>query len=138
MSAPLTDLEEKKVLFYLGYSIFEDNGPAMRAINSLASQPLAGDFVRPLIEKLDKLREEIFQDRILSSAIATAAIQIRGHYHFSMQCRQGRQIVGQLGSFIKVSVASDVFSNGAAFDPATFTSADAAGLPADARYAVSR
>lgn len=137
MSAALTDLEKTKILFYLGYSVFEDNGPAIRAIHSLDSKPVAGDFIRPILEKLDKLREEIFKDRVLSKAIATAAIQVRSHYTFSMQCRIGRQLVGQLGSFAKIAVGSDVFANGAAFEPATFYSNEPAGLPADTRYAVN-
>jgi hypothetical protein len=124
MSAPLSDFEKAKVLKYLGYSIFEDDGPAVRAINSLASKPLAGDFIRPMLDDLDKVECEIRGLAPIALAISTGAVQTRVHYAKSYWLREGRRIVGNLSSFIKVSVFSDVFSSGAGRDPATFYSGD--------------
>ncbi len=124
MSAPLTDFEKTKVLFYLGYSIFEDDGPAIRALNSLASKPLAGDFIRPLLDDLDKVEQEIRNLAPIAKAIAAGAIQMRVHYSRDYWLREGRRLVGRLSSFTKISIFSDVFSSGAGHRPETFYSGD--------------
>ena len=124
MSAPLTDFEKTKVLFYLGYSIFEDNGPARRAIDSLGAFPLAGDFVRPILEDLDKIQQEIRNLAPIALAISTGGVQTRVQYSRDYWLREGRRQVGMLSSFIKVSIFSDVFSSGAGHRPETFYSGD--------------
>jgi hypothetical protein len=124
MSAPLTDFEKTQALFFLGYSVFEDDGPAIRAFNSLPSQPLAGDFIRPMLSQIETLRCEIFSIRPLTKAIQDGAIQLRAHYTFKVLCAMGRQLVGQLSSITKVSIFSDIFGRGRGVDAASFYSGD--------------
>src|SRR5512138_2789367 len=124
MSAPLTDVEKTKALMYLGYSIFEDDGPAIRSLNSLASKPLAGDFIRPILDALDNVECEIRGLAPISLAISTGGVQTRVHYSKSYWLREGRRLVGKLSSFTKISVFSDVFSSGAGHQPETFYSGD--------------
>lgn len=124
MSAPLTDFEKTKVLLYLGYSIFEDDGPAIRAINSLASKPLAGDFVRPLLDDIDNVKRELRNLGPIAKAIAAGAIQMRVHYSRTHWLCEGRRFVGELSSTTKISIFSDIFSSGAGHRPETFYSGD--------------
>lgn len=120
----LSALEKARVLFFLGYSVFEDDGPAVRSLNSLDSKPLAEAFIRPILEKLDKIDADIFATRPLAKAIRDGSVELRAHYTFSLLARLGRQQVGRLASFTKISIASDVFSRGSGTDPATFYSGD--------------
>lgn len=124
MSAPLTDFEKAKVLFYLGYSIFEDDGPAVRALNSLVSKPLAGDFIRPLIEDLGKVDQELRDLAPIAVAISTGGVQTRVQYSREFWLKEGRRHVGRLSSFTKISIFSDVFSSGAGHRPESFYSGD--------------
>lgn len=124
MSAPLTDFEKARVLYFLGYSTFEDDGPAVRALNGLASKPLAGDFIREILDKLVLLDKDIFNLRDIALAISTGGVQTRALYSFQTLCRMGRQLVGRLSSFTKISIFSDVFSSGAGHRPETFYSGD--------------
>lgn len=99
--APLTDFEKLKVLYYLGYSVYEDDGPAMRSINSLVSKPLAPAFIRPLLSDLDNVECEIKGLAPIALAIATGGVQTRVHYAKTYWLREGRRLVGRLSSFTK-------------------------------------
>lgn len=134
MSAALTDLEKAKVAFFLGYSVFEDDGPEVRSLNSLAARPLAGDFIRPILDKLERIDVDIFSIRPIAKAIKDGAIELRANYTFSVLCRMGRQLVGRLSTYTKISIASDVFSRGSGVTPETFYSGD----PSEHRIDASR
>lgn len=118
--------EKTKILFYLGYSVFEDDGPAMRAINSLDSkESTAGFLIRDLIVRLDDIREQIHSTIPLAKAIRDGAIELRVHYTLDHLWRLGRSYVSQLAQYIKVSIFGDVFSVGSrARDPKSFYSGD--------------
>jgi len=125
MSAPLSDYEKFKALIYLGYSVFEDDGPAIRAFNSLPSHPIAPDFIRPILDKLDQLQQDIHSVRPIAKAISTGDTETRALYTLNVLWKMGRQLVNQLSSITKVSIFSDVFSSGGAGrNPATFYSGD--------------
>lgn len=120
----LSAQEKARVLFFLGYSIFEDDGPAVRSLNSLDSKPLAESFIRPILDKLEKIDADIFATRPIAMAISDGALELRAHYTFAHLSRLGRQQVSRLASFTKISIASDVFSRGSGADPASFYSGD--------------
>lgn len=120
----LSALEKARVLFYLGYSVYEDDGPAMRSLNSMDSKPLAEVFVRPVIEKLEQIDKQIHETMPLAKAITDGSIELRATYTFKHLARLGRAQVGRLASFLKISIASDVFSTGAGADPSTFYAGD--------------
>ena len=121
-----SDAEKTRMLFYLGYSVFEDNGPAMRAINSLdAKEAVGGSIIRDLLSKLDDIRAQIHKTIPLSKAIEDGSIKLRSHYTLAHLRSLGRDYVGQLATFTKISVFSDVFgAGGAARDPESFYSGD--------------
>lgn len=107
-----TPTEKSKILFYLGYSMFEDNGPAMRAINSLDSkEAIAGPVIRDLLLKLDDVAREIHETIPLASAVQDGSITVRAHYTLDHLWRLGRSYVNQLARFMKVSIDGDVFSS---------------------------
>lgn len=122
--APLTELEKTKCLFYLGYSIFEDNGPAMRALSSLDAKPLAGVFIRPILAELERIDCQVKEVAVLAKAIADGSVQVRAHYTLSVLYKMGRTQVGRLATLIKVSVFSDVFSRGMGGNFSEFYSGD--------------
>lgn len=136
MSAPLTDTEKARVLFFLGYSVFEDDGPAIRSLNSLGSKPLAGDFIRPILSRLEQIDCDIFELRPLALAISDGEIQLRADYSFRVLCKMGRQQVGRLATFTKISIFSDVFSRGTGTNPAEFYSGDPSERRIDASMGV--
>lgn len=108
-----TSQEKIRILFYLGYSMFEDDGPAMRAINSLDSREATSGFlVRELLDKIDNVRRQIDQTIPISKAVQDGSLQIRAHYTLDHLWRLGRSYVSQLAAFTKVSIFSDIFSQG--------------------------
>jgi hypothetical protein len=121
-----TSIEKTRILFFLGYSVFEDNGPAMRAINSLDSKEAnAGFIIRDQLQKIDDVRTQIHQTMPLAKAIKDGSIELRAHYTLALLQKMGRDYVGQLATFTKISVFSDIFSaGGAARDPESFYSGD--------------
>lgn len=121
-----TDQEKTKILFYLGYSVFEDDGPAMRAIHSLDSKESTGGFlIRDLLIKLDNIREQIEQTIPLAKAVRDGSIELRVHYTLDHLWRMGRSYVVQLARYIKVFISGDVFSTGTnARDAKLFYSGD--------------
>lgn len=123
---PFSSEEKTKILFYLGYSVYEDDGPAMRSINSLDSvESRAGSIIRDLIAKIEKVDCEIQETTILAQAIKDGSIELRAHYTLEHLWRVGRSHVARLASFIKVSIFSDVFGPGdRPREPATFYSQD--------------
>lgn len=99
------------MLFYLGYSVFEDNGPAMRSINSLDSKEAnAGPIIRDLLGKLDDLQREIHETIPLAAAVEDGSIKVRAHYTLDHLWRIGRSYVNQLARWTKISIDGDVFS----------------------------
>lgn len=121
-----TDEEKTRLLYYLGYSVFEDDGPAMRAINSLdAKEARAGFIVRDLLRRISDVECQIHETIPLSQAVQDGSIQLRVHYTLDHLWRLGRSYVAQLATFCKISIYSDVFSSGGrARDPSSFYSGD--------------
>lgn len=119
--------EKANLLFYLGYSGFEDDGPAMRAINSLDSkEPTMGAIVRDLLDKLRDVDCQIFQAMPLAKAISTGGVQLRAHYTLNVLRDLGRQYVDRLASFTKIQVGQDIFSPGGKVRRDSFYSGDPA------------
>jgi hypothetical protein len=114
------------MLFFLGYSVFEDDGPAMRAINSLDSkETVAGFIIRDLLSKLEDIREQVHKTIPLGKAIEDGSIKLRAHYTLDHLWRLGRSYVTQLSRYLKISVSGDVFSVGTnSRDPGSFYSGD--------------
>ena len=107
-----TQQEKYTMLFYLGYSVFEDDGPAVRAINSLdAKDPPAGTIIRPILAMLVDVDQAMSQVIPLTLAIEDGSVKIRAHYAIEQQRRLGKQQVVRLSAFIKVAVAYDMFSD---------------------------
>lgn len=121
-----TDTEKTDLLFILGYSLFEDNGKAIRAINGLDNYEVkAGHIIRDLIEKIKQCHGELMNVIPLAQAISTGSTQIRAHYTLDQICRLGRTFVNQLATFTKIAIFSDIFSTGgAARTPQEFYSGD--------------
>jgi hypothetical protein len=105
--------ERTKLLFYLGYSIFEDSGDVMRAINSLDSkEELAGPIIRDLLLKLEDIDREIHETMTLAAAVEDGSIKVRAHYTLDHLRRMGRGYVHRLARFLKVQIDGDVFGSG--------------------------
>jgi len=108
-----TPAEKAAILFYLGYSGFEDDGPAMRAVNSLDSkESTMGPFVRDTLDKLRVMDEEIFATRPLAKATQDGSIQLRVHYTMAHLVNMARQYVTRLARWTKIAVQGDVFGQG--------------------------
>src|SRR5258705_3359402 len=108
-----TSTEKFRILFYLGYSGFEDDGPAMRAINSLDSHEAGmGPIVRDLLDKLQQLDRDIHDLRDVAIATQTGSVQTRANYSLDVLWKMGRSLVGRLAGFTKIMVYTDVFSSG--------------------------
>lgn len=122
--------EKSKLLFYLGYSVYEDSGPAMRSINSLDSkEAVAGPIVRDLLLKLEDVDREIHETIPLAAAVEDGTIKIRAHYTLDHLRRLGRSYVNRLARFLKISIDGDVFSsNSNASDNREFYNGDPSGL----------
>jgi hypothetical protein len=118
--------EKSRILFYLGYSVFEDDGPAMRAIHSLDSKESVGGFIiRELLERIEDVRRGVHQTIILGKAIEDGSIKLRVHYTLAHLWQLGRSYVTQLAGFAKVSIFSDIFSSSSTpSTPADFYSGD--------------
>lgn len=114
------------MLFYLGYSVFEDGGPAIRALNSLDSkEAVAGFLIRDILDKIEDIRIQIHKTIPLSKAIEDGSIKVRAHMTLEHLWRMGRQLVNQLATYTKISIESDIFSSGgAARDSASFYGGD--------------
>lgn len=123
---PYSPQEKTRILFYLGYSGFEDDGPAMRAINGIDGfEDRVGFLVRDLMEKIEQIRCKVHEVITLTDAVQVADIQIRPSHTLSILWRIGRQYVSQLGLLLKVSRFSDIFAPaGRVDDPPSFYSGD--------------
>lgn len=105
--------EKTRILFYLGYSVFEDDGPAMRAINSMDSkEERVGFIVRDLLRKINEVECEIHGTIPLAKAVSDGQIELRVHYTLDHLWRLGRSYVAQLATMFKISIFSDIFSSG--------------------------
>jgi hypothetical protein len=121
-----TPQEKARILFYLGYSMFEDDGPAQRAINALDSkEPVAGQIVRGLMDKIERISRDEEETRVLAKAIKSGSNEVRAHYTLDVLRSLGREHVNRLATFCKISICSDIFSSGgAARNPTDFFSGD--------------
>lgn len=135
-----TQEEKTRILFYLGYSVFEDDGPAMRAINSLDSREAQGGWIiRDLLAKIEKVRCEIVESMPLASAIKDGSIEIRAHYTLGVLRDHGRAYVNDLAGFIKVAIFSDIFSpGGRPREPKDFYNGDPSEMRVDPRGVPTR
>lgn len=108
-----TPAEKGKILFYLGYSGFEDDGPAMRACNSLDSKEATmGQIIRDILSKLEEIDCQVMETTPLAKAIQDGSIQLRAHYTLDHLWRMGRSLVTRLARWTKIQVSGDVFSTG--------------------------
>lgn len=121
-----TDVEKAELLYFLGYSMFEDDGPAQRAINGLDSkEATTGQIVRGLLDNIKRIDREIMATLPLAKAVKDGSVEIRAHYTLDHLRNVGRQYINRLATFMKVSICSDVFSpGGAARSPTDFFSGD--------------
>lgn len=104
--------ERSRILFYLGYSIFEDDGPAIRTLNSLdTKEAVAGPIVRDLLSKLDDVDKEMHETMALAAAVEDGSIKLRAHYTLDHLRRLGRSYVNRLARFLKISISGDIFSS---------------------------
>jgi len=108
-----TVAEKAYLMFYLGYSGYEDDGPAQRSINSLDSQEARmGPIVRELIDLLRNVDREINESLPLAAAIEDGSIKLRAHYTLAHLRQVGKQYVKRLATWTKVAIGEDVFSSG--------------------------
>lgn len=113
------------MLFYLGYSGFEDDGPAMRAINSLGSKEATmGPMIRDILDKLEQIDNQIMETMPLAKAIQDGSIQLRAHYTMDHLWRMGRQLVSRLARWTKISISGDVYGSGGSERSDDFQGAD--------------
>lgn len=106
-----TQTQRNQILFYLGYSVFEDDGPAVRAVLSLdAKDPPASTIILPILAALAQIDQQIAQVAPLTLAVEDGSIKLRAHYTIEQLWRLGRQQVVRLSAFTKIAVAYDVFS----------------------------
>lgn len=124
--------EKTRILFFLGYSIFEDDGPAIRTLNSLDSkEAAAGPIVRDLLSKLNDVDKEIHETMPLAAAVEDGSIKVRAHYTLDHLRRLGRSYVNRLARFLKISISGDVFASSSnASDNGSFYAGD----PSEKRF----
>lgn len=117
--------EKARILFYLGYSGFEDDGPAMRAVNSMDSKEATmGPMIRDILDKLEQIDLQIMETMPLAKAIQDGTIQLRAHYTMDHLWRMGRQLVSRMARWTKISVSGDVYSTGGSERSDDFQGAD--------------
>ncbi len=105
--------EKTSILFYLGYSGFEDDGPAMRALNSLDNREQSmGPIIRETLDRLAAVDRDIFDTRPLAKAVKVGAEELRAHYTLAHLWTLGRSYVTRLARFTKIQVCGDVFGSG--------------------------
>lgn len=103
--------EKSRILFYLGYSVFEDDGPAMRAINSLDSvEAKARPIVQPIMDEIERIRREISQVTEVALAIEDGSVKLRGAYTLQVLRSMGVQQVGDLSGFLAVPAKRNIFA----------------------------
>lgn len=106
-----TNEEKSKVQFYLGYSFFEDDGPAIRAINGMDQhEARIGFIVRDLLHKLDDVRDQMHKTIPLGKAIEDGSIKLRAHYTLDHLMKLGKIYCNDLARFTKIKIDGDVFS----------------------------
>lgn len=104
--------EKTRILYFLGYSVFEDAGDAMRSINSLDSkEAVAGPIVRDLLSKLDDVDREIHETMPLAAAVEDGSVKVRAHYTLDHLRRMGRSYVNRMARFLKIPIDGDIFSS---------------------------
>lgn len=120
-----TATEKARILFYLGYSGFEDDGPAMRGVNSLDNKETTmGPIVRDILDKLEQIDAQVMQTVPLAKAIKDGSIELRAHYTIDHLWRMGRSLVSRLARFTKISISGDVFGVGGSERGGDFYSGD--------------
>jgi len=108
-----TASEKARLLFYLGFSGFEDDGPAVRAINGLdAKEAFMGPIVREHLDLLTMVDREIKESLPLAAAIEDGSVKVRAHYTLAHLRAVGRQYVKRLSTWTKIKRGEDVFSSG--------------------------
>src|SRR5882762_5798913 len=108
-----TPQEKMYLLFYLGFSGFEDDGPAVRSINSLDSkESTMGPIIREHLDLLRTVDREIKESLPLASAIEDGSVKLRHHYTLASLRSVGKQYVQRLSTFTKIPMGGDVFAVG--------------------------
>lgn len=110
-----TQLTKNQILFYLGYSAYEDDGPAVRSLNSLDAQDTKQNgsvsaLILPIIANLTAIDQQVQKAMPLAMAIEDGSAKVRIHYTLQNLWAMGRQMVARLAAFTKIAVAYDMFS----------------------------
>jgi hypothetical protein len=108
-----TATEKATMLFYLGRSVFEDDGPAIRAINGLDSkETTARPIIMPILTELQGIDTQLSKVRIRLQAVEDGSLKIDAAREIGQLRSLGRQAVGRLARWLKVNVPPDcdVFS----------------------------
>ncbi len=103
--------ERLDVLFYAGYSAFEDDGPAVRAVNSVESHPEMAPRIRLILDELRDVDRQISEVKPLAKAVKDGKIELRAAYSLDVLRDLGRQAVTRLCLFLAIRRKNDVFSS---------------------------
>lgn len=126
-----TDAEKAQLLFTLGRSVFEDDGPVMRAINSLDSkEALARPMIQAILDELVSVDAQLSDAKIRLMANEDGAVKIDGMREIMSLRSVGRMAVGRLARWIKVSVPPECDIYSASLPGEGFYSGD----PSEARF----
>ncbi len=109
-----TSVEKHRILQWLGYSVYEDDGPAMRSLNSMDSkEAVIRPLLKPILDKLQEIDDEIHGTIALSKAIKDDGIEVRAHYTLNHLRELGKQQIARLARMLKVRPCpdGDVFSS---------------------------
>lgn len=114
-----SDAEKAAILAALGRSVFEDDGPAMRAINSLDSyETKARPVIDPIMVELAKIDLQISKSKLRAVATQDGSTRIDAGRELGVLRSHGRQAVGRLSRWLKVPVLPehDIYSGSAPTD----------------------
>lgn len=126
-----SDAEKAQLLFALGRSVFEDDGPAMRAINSLDSkEALARPVLSPILDELTSIDAQISDAKIRLMAVEDGSTKIDAAREIQMLRSLGRQAVGRISRWLKVSVPRNCDIYSASLPDDDFYAGD----PSEARF----
>lgn len=110
MSFSTADVQQ--MLFTLGYSGYESDGPAVRSINDLNSHPEMEPIVRIILAECAEIDQAIARVKKRAVAIEDGSVKMRAFYDLQVLRSMGRQSVKRLSSYLKCAVAIDIYGAG--------------------------
>lgn len=108
-----TDAEKVRILYVLGRSIFENDGDAWRAVESVDNyEAAARPIIDPILCEIEKIDRQLSQSKIRALAIEDGSTKLDAARELAILRSHGRQAVGRLARFLKVSVTrnQDIYS----------------------------